>query len=102
MARCPHRLLVAPTFVRTTKSKIIPSLALAPPIIPTLSPVIPAKAGIQKAAKPRPPLSESGFTGLAGFSGFHSAQVEIFAINGNPAKTNLEERLPIKDEIVES
>ena len=47
-------------------------------------------------------LSESGFSGLAGFSGFHFAQRAVFAITGNPAKTNADENLPIKDELAES
>ena len=33
-------------------------------------------------------LSESGFTGLAGFSGFQFARIALFAITGNPAETN--------------
>ena len=47
-------------------------------------------------------LSESGFSELAGFSGFHFAQLAVFAITGNPAKTNVDERLRIKDEPDES
>ena len=46
--------------------------------------------------------SESGFTGLAGFSGFRFARLALFAAIGNFAKTDADERLPIKDEIVES
>ena len=47
-------------------------------------------------------LSESGFSGLAGFSGFHFSQLTLFAKTGNPAKTNRDKRLPTKDAIVES
>ena len=43
------------------------------------------------------PLSESGFTGLAGFSGFQFALLALFAITANHAKTNMNERLPVKD-----
>ena len=46
--------------------------------------------------------SESGFSGLAGFSGFRFAQLAFFTITGNLAKTNANERLPIKDELAES
>ena len=45
----------------------------------------------------RASLSESGFTGLAVFSGFRFARLAIFAITENPAKTNADKRLPIKD-----
>ena len=45
----------------------------------------------------RASLSESGFTGLAGFSGFHFAHLALFAITANPAKTNMNSRLPVKD-----
>ena len=47
-------------------------------------------------------LSESGFSGLAGFSGFRFAQTSIFAITGNRAKMNTDERLPIEYESAES
>ena len=30
------------------------------------------------------------FSGLAGFSGFHFAHLALFAITGNPAKTNMD------------
>ena len=50
----------------------------------------------------RASLSESGFSGLAGFSGFHFARLAVFAITGNPAKTNADERLSVKDEPDES
>ena len=39
----------------------------------------------------------SGFAGFAGFSGFHFARLAVFAITGNPVKTNTNERLPVKD-----
>ena len=42
-------------------------------------------------------LSESGFTGLAGFSGFRFANPALFAATGNPAKWNMDERLPSKN-----
>ena len=44
----------------------------------------------------RASLSESGF------SGFHFARLAFFAITGNPANTNTNKRLPVKDEMVES
>ena len=47
-------------------------------------------------------LSESGFSGLAGFSGFRFARLALFAINEIPAKTIADERLQPKDEMVES
>ena len=33
---------------------------------------------------------------MAGFSGFHFAHLALFAITGNPAKTNTDERLPVR------
>ena len=76
------------------------------------SPVIPAKAGIHSAC-PREiggdcgcrwdarergcaSLPKSGFTGLAGFSGFHFARLALFAITVNPPKTNTDKRLPFR------
>ena len=47
-------------------------------------------------------LSESGFTGLAGFSGFRYARRPSFATTANPAKGNKGERLPLEDAPVES
>ena len=47
-------------------------------------------------------MSESGFSGLAGFSGFRFAQPALFAVTGNPDKTNVDERSPLKDEPAES
>ena len=38
-------------------------------------------------------LSESGFSGLAGFSGFRFARIALFAISGDFAKMNMDERL---------
>ena len=43
-----------------------------------------------------------GFSGLAGFSGFRFARLAVFAMTENPVDTNGDERLAIKDEIVES
>ena len=37
------------------------------------------------------------FTGLAGFSGFRFVQLALFTITENPAKTNMDERLPVED-----
>ena len=53
-------------------------------------------SGPDSVCQPRV-FSESGFTGLAGFSGFRFAQIAIFAITENPAKTNTNKSLPIKD-----
>jgi len=50
----------------------------------------------ETAAVARAYLSESGF------SGFHLAQLALLDITGNPAKTNMDERLRVKDEPVES
>ena len=44
----------------------------------------------------RAALSESGF------SGFHFARIALFAITANPAKTNTNERLPVKVESCKS
>ena len=65
----------------------------------SLPPVIPAKAGVQKMAGMlastrvvRAPLSESGFTGLAGFTGFHFSPILRFWNNRKtPAKPNMRE-----------
>ena len=45
---------------------------------PCKPPVIPAKAGIQKAADAGALLSESGFIGFVGFSGFRLAQSALW------------------------
>ena len=58
-----------------------------------------ARARASRAGRSRAYLSEAG---LAGFSGFRFAQIAILAITGNPVKTNMDGRLPIKDEPVES
>ena len=47
-------------------------------------------------------LSESGFTGLAGFTGFRFARLALFAVTGDFAKTNSDERLPLENEPDES
>ena len=59
-------------------------------------------SNLADTAVDRASLSESGFSGLAGFSGFHFARLAFFAITGNPANTNTNKRLPVKDEMVES
>ena len=41
-------------------------------------------------------LSESGFSGLAGFTGFRFRPTQIFAASGNSAKTNTDERPPVR------
>ena len=41
-------------------------------------------------------LSDSGFSGLAGFTGFHFAQPALFAANGNPAHRNMDKSLPVE------
>jgi len=53
-------------------------------------------------ADDRASLSESGFSGLAGFSGFRFAQLALLSITENPAKTNRDGRLSVKDEPDES
>ena len=98
-------------------SPVIPLKAgIRMPPSPPFSPVIPAKAGIQMPPSPPPSplfqrkresrgdaaggdyaaLSESGFTGLAGFSGFRFVHLALFAIAVNPAKTNRDERTPLE------
>ena len=64
-------------------------------------PVIPAKAGIQKSANSDgrtenggASLSESGFIGLAGFSGFRFARLALFAATGNSANPSADKHPP--------
>ena len=63
--------------------------------------VILAKVGTNMEGG-RASLSESGFTGLAGFSGFRFAQLAVFATTEDSDKTNTDERLPLEDELAES
>ena len=46
--------------------------------------------------------SACAYLSEAGFSGFRFAQLAVFAITGDSAKTISDERLPIKDEPLES
>ena len=68
------------------------------------SPVIPAKAGIQRgygdaiAEDDCARLSESGFSGFAGFSGFRFTRLPLFTITAIPAEANGYDRLAVEDD----
>ena len=83
------------------------SHALVALAIPASSPVIPAKAGIQKAAdivgtrgggRLRRLCHNQDLQDWRDLQDFAFVRLALFATTVNPAKTNRDERLPPKDE----